>query len=407
MPDVSILDVRLRDRSIGTLTNVQGDRTLFAFDQAYIDDRERPTLSLSFKDDHGGLLTKFRPYQTKLPPFFSNLLPEGPLRRYLAQRAGVNEVREFFLLWMLGRDLPGALSVHPGEDQEPPPGYEEGIPENAKKNALRFSLAGVQLKFSALQNGNKSGGLTIPVEGVGGSWIAKLPSQQYSGVPENEFSMMTLARTMGMDVPDVDLVDVGAISGLPEGIGEFTGQALAVKRFDRSPDGPIHTEDFAQIFRQFPEDKYDGASYRLIAQVLGIETGNADVAEFIRRLVFNTLIGNADMHLKNWSVLYPDGRTPILAPAYDLLSTIPYISDETAALKYSRTKRMAEITKDELVHLAAKARLSEKLVLDVSRETIDRFKDVWAAERTNLPLAKTVREAVDKHSATIPIYGEM
>ncbi len=406
MPDVSILDIRLHDKSIGTLTNVQGDRTLFAFDQAHIDSRERPTLSLSFKDDHGGLLTKFRPYQTKLPPFFSNLLPEGPLRRYLAQRAGVNEVREFFLLWMLGRDLPGALSVHPGEGQEPPPGYDEEIPENAKKNAMRFSLAGVQLKFSAIQNGNKASGLTIPVEGTGGSWIAKLPSQQYSGVPENEFSMMTLARMIGMDVPDVGLVGLEAISGLPEGIGEFTGHALAVKRFDRSPEGNVHTEDFAQIFGQFPEAKYEKASYRRIAQVIGIEAGHTDVAEFIRRMVFSTLIGNADMHLKNWSILYPDGRTPVLAPAYDLLSTIAYMPDDTAALKYSRTSKMAEVTKDELAHLAAKAMLPERLVLETARDTVDRFKHVWAAEKANLPMAAAVRDAVDAHASTIPLYAE-
>jgi len=404
MPDVSILDVRLHDRSIGTLTNVQGDRTLFAFNQGYIDDRKRATLSLSFKDDHGQLLTRFKPVQTKLPPFFSNLLPEGPLRRYLASRAGVNEKREFFLLWMLGRDLPGALSIHSGEGEALPPGHDYDIPDHANRNALRFSLAGVQLKFSAIGNGNKAGGLTIPVEGVGGSWIVKLPSQQFAGVPENEFSMMTVARLMGMDVPELQLLGLDAISGLPEGIGQLSGQAMAVKRFDRGPEGPIHTEDFAQVFSQFPEAKYDDASYRRIGMVLGIETGDADIAEFIRRLVFNTLIGNADMHLKNWSILYPDGRTPTLAPAYDFLATIPYLPDDSAALKYSRTKKMAEVTKDELVHFAAKARLPEKLVLEVGRETVSRFKEVWASEKSNLPLAKDIRDSVDAHAPNIPIY---
>ncbi|ESQ92814.1 type II toxin-antitoxin system HipA family toxin [Asticcacaulis benevestitus] len=404
MPDVSILDVRLHDRSIGTLTNVPGDRTLFAFSQDYIDEVDRPTLSLSFKDDHGQLLTRFRPVQTKLPAFFSNLLPEGPLRRHLATRAGVNEKQEFFLLWMLGRDLPGALSVHPGEGEALPPGHDD-LPDHARRNALRFSLAGVQLKFSAFQNGGKAGGLTIPLEGTGGSWIVKLPSQQFAGVPENEFSMMTVARLMGMDVPELDLISLDSIVGLPEGIGQLNGPAMAVKRFDRTPDGPIHTEDFAQIFGKFPDEKYEGASYKNIGSVISIETGRADIAEFIRRLVFNTLIGNADMHLKNWSIIYPDGRTPILAPAYDFLSTIPYIQDDSAALKYSRTKKMADVTMDELAHLAAKARLPEKLVLDVTRETVDRFKQVWTAEKNNLPLGKDVRDAVDAHALNMPIYN--
>ncbi|RWB92783.1 MAG: type II toxin-antitoxin system HipA family toxin [Mesorhizobium sp.] len=408
MPDVAVLDIRLYGTPIATLTNIQGDRSIFAFNEDYVADEQRPTLSLSFKDNLGGLITRFRPTTTALTPFFSNLLPEGPLRRYLAERAGVNQKREFFLLWALGRDLPGALSVYPAEGEALPPGANNAVTEEERPNALRFSLAGVQLKFSALKNDRKGGGLTIPAEGVGGSWIVKLPSQQFSGVPENEFSMMTIARMMGMDVPDIDLIDLDAVIGLPDGIGEFEGQALAVRRFDRSADGPIHIEDFAQVVRAYPDDKYKAASYRNIGEVIGIETGDAGTAEYIRRLVYSTLIGNGDMHLKNWSLIYPDRRTPALAPAYDLLSTIPYIAGEdTAALNYSRTKKMAEVTTDELKHLAAKARLSEKLVLDTASETVQRFRDVWQSEKTNLPLRQNVISLVDAHAASIPIYTEL
>ncbi len=407
MPDVSVLNVHLHGRPIATLTHVQGNRNLFAFNQAYIDDPNRSTLSLSFKDQFGGLVTDFKPVGQVVPPFFSNLLPEGPLRKYLAERAGVKQHSEFLLLWMLGRDLPGAISVHPAEGEELPPQVEAKLTPEERSNMLRFSLAGVQLKFSALKNGVKAGGLVIPAEGVGGSWIVKLPSQQYAGVPENEFSMMTIAKSMGMDAPDLQILELDAIDGLPDGIGELKGQAMAIKRFDRSDKGPVHIEDFAQVFGVYPEGKYDHATYRRIAAVLGIETGDADIAEFIRRLVFSTLIGNADMHLKNWSLIYADGRTPTLSPAYDLLSTIPYIADETMALKYSRTKKMAEFSKDELKHLAAKARISEKLVLDTAAETVARFKQVWSEQKTKLPLEKKVVEMVDAHAASIPIYSEL
>ena len=407
MPDVSVLNVHLHGEPIATLTLVQGDRTIFAFNQDYIDDQKRPTLSLSFKDRFGGLVTDLLPIRRVLPPFFSNLLPEGPLRRYLAQRAGVNPEREFFLLWILGRDLPGALSVHPADGEALPPGLAEEQSPAQRRNMLRFSLAGVQLKFSALQNDNKANGLAIPAEGVGGSWIVKLPSQQFSRVPENEFSMMTIAAKMGMDVPDLQLLDLDAVEGLPEGIGELEGPALAIKRFDRGPEGPIHIEDFAQVFGILPDDKYKRSNYRRIGAVLGIETGEAGVAEFVRRLVFSTLIGNADMHVKNWTLIYPDGRTPALSPAYDLLSTIPYIADETAALNYSRTKKMTEVTKDELVHLAAKANLSEKLVIDTAAETVARFREIWQTEKQHLPLTKKVIDAVEAHVARVPIYDEL
>ncbi|WP_249788073.1 HipA domain-containing protein [Bradyrhizobium sp. NBAIM01] len=125
----------------------------------------------------------------------------------------------------------------------------------------------------------------------------------------------------------------------------------------------------------------------------------------MRRLVFSTLIGDAGMHLKNWSLIYPDRRTLALSPAYDLLSTIPYIADDKMALNYSRTKKMVDFSKDELKHLAAKAKLPEKLVVDTASETVDNFKDIWSKEKRHLPLAKKVVNVVDAHAAQIPIYS--
>lgn len=410
MADLSVLEVRLYGEPIGTLTLIQGSRTLFTFSKAYIDNPNRPTLSLSFKDRLGGLLTDIAPTNLRVPPFFANLLPEGPLRTYLAKQAGVNEQREFFLLWVLGQDLPGAITIHPadGEPLPPRPGKSPGGNNETRTDAiLRFSLAGVQLKFSALKNTGKQGGLTIPAEGIGGSWILKLPSDRFAGLPENEFAMMSLARRLGMDVPDLQLVDLDAIEGLPEGLGHLQGPALAVQRFDRTPEGPIHIEDFAQVFSVWPEDKYEKASARNIATVIGAEAGQTAAAEFFRRLVFNTLIGNADMHLKNWSLIYRDRRNASLAPAYDFLSTIPYIPDEFAALKYARTKRMSELSFDELRYIAAKARLPEKPMLDAAAETVTRFRDEWPLAKKELPITTKVASAVDAHLESLALWREM
>jgi serine/threonine-protein kinase HipA len=404
MANVSVLDVKLHGQTIGTITNIGHDRSLFAFTDDYIANERRPVLSLSFKDSLGQLITDLPPTQTALPPFFSNLLPEGNLRRYLAERAGVKSAREFYLIWMLGKDLPGAITVEPAEGEALPPGTSDNDEtEDERRNALRFSLAGVQLKFSALKNTGKHGGLTIPARGVGGSWIVKLPSMQFEGVPENEFSMMTIAAKMGMDVPEVQLMELDAVAGLPENLGEMHGQAMAVKRFDRGEDGPVHIEDFAQVFGAYPDEKYDKGNYRMIGRVLGIETGAAGVTEFVRRLIFSTLIGNGDMHLKNWSLIYPDRINAALSPAYDLVSTIPYIPNDPAALNYSRTKRMEQLDEDELAHFAAKAELNIKLVMDVTRDTVDRFTQVWQAEKANLPMAKKVVDAIDEHVTRLPI----
>ena len=161
---------------------------------------------------------------------------------------------------------------------------------------------------------------------MGGSWIVKLPSGRFAAVPENEYAMMALARAVGIEVPRTELIDIGDIRGLPADAGTMEGKALAVQRFDRGDKGaPIHMEDFAQVFGLYPDDKYRHRSYANIAAVLWAETGEAGTYEFLRRLIFSVLIGNADMHLKNGSLLYPDQRSPVLSPAYDLVSTLPYI----------------------------------------------------------------------------------
>ena len=404
---VSTLNVLLYGEPIATITNVGNDRTLFAFMDSYINDESRPVLGLGFKDSLGGLLTSFKPTQNKLTPFFSNLLPEETMRNYLAERAGVNPAREFFLLWVLGQDLAGAITVEPADGEALPPNVHQGIEDKTKIDApMRFSLAGVQLKFSAVQQAN--GGLTIPATGKGGSWIVKLPSSRFDAVPENEYSMMELARLLGMDVPETQLLSINQIANIPDGIGKFgdafkNAQAFVIKRFDRAGDQAVHIEDFAQVFSVYPQDKYKKASMRNIAQVIGIEGQDEDIAEFTRRLVFNTLIGNADMHLKNWSVIYKDKRTASIAPAYDFVSTIPYIPDDSASLKVSRSKKFSDFTLDELSHLAAKAMLPEKLVLDTAKQTVACFHEVWAKEKAHLPLTKSVIEAIETHLRSIPL----
>jgi len=406
MSNVSTLNVLLYGKLIGTITDVGGDRSLFAFTQEYIEDSERPILSLGFKDTLGGLITDFNPTQTKLIPFFSNLLPEGAMRDYLGERAKVNPDREFFLLWVLGQDLSGAVTVEPADGEELLPNVNDPADDeqSQKEGALRFSLAGVQLKFSGVRN--VSGGLTIPVNGAGGSWIVKLPSSRFEHVPENEFSMMELARKIGMDVPETSLIDIQDIENIPTGIEKFRNQAFLIKRFDRNDRGTsVHIEDFAQIFGVRPVDKYKKATMHRIAQVIGIEGQESDIEEFIRRLVFNALIGNADMHLKNWSLIYKDPQMPSISPAYDFVSTIPYIKDNSMALKVSKSSRFDAFSMDELSHLAAKARLPEKLVLDTASETVERFHDVWRKEKTNLALTNDVIDAIDEHIKKLPIVS--
>ena len=388
------LAVFLHGKRIGVINRLSGDRYLFAFDEAYVEDTNRPTLSLSYKGV-SGLVTTVKPTAMRLPAFFSNLLPEGVLRDYLAAGAGVKPGQEFILLWQLGADLPGAVTVEPLDDKwSPKPEVEKDTGTDSVPALLKFSLAGVQMKFSALVNGK--GHLTIPASGIGGSWIVKLPSPHYPAIAANEYAMMELARSIGIDVPEIRLLPVDEIAGLPEDVNRVGGQALAIRRFDRQPDGArVHMEDFAQVFGIFPEDKYEGRNYANIAAVLAAEAGEAAVHEFMRRLVFTVLTGNGDMHLKNWTLLYPDSRVPVLSPAYDLVATLPYLPKDNLALNFGGEKHIGYITPDQVRRFAEKAGLPVNQLWTIAQETSAHIVDTWRDHVAKALLPADIREAID------------
>ena len=396
------LEILLGEIRVGTLTLLEGDRTIFSFREDYINKARRPVLSQAFINMAGELITEFSPTRMKLHPFFSNLLPEGHLRTYLAERGGVKPEREYMLLQLLGYDLPGAVIVKPDDNIRHAVESEWEIETIEEEQPYRFSLAGVQLKFSAISE--SKGGLTIPAKGVGGDWIVKLPSQSYPHVPENEWSMLHLAGEAGIPVPEANLIPLGKIKKLPD-LGIFSDKnALAVKRFDRNENGSrIHIEDFAQVYSQYPKNKYGKVSYLNIANMLWTLAGEEGLVDFIRRLVFTIIIGNGDMHLKNWSFIYHDGITPTLSPAYDFVSTIPYIPSDTLALTLSHTKKFEEITVKHFKQLAEKAELPAFLVLQAMREAIDTVISVWETHRLHYELPKAIIERINKHISRLRV----
>jgi serine/threonine-protein kinase HipA len=115
------------------------------------------------------------------------------------------------------------------------------------------------------------------------------------------------------------------------------------------------------------------------------------------------LIGNGDMHLKNWSLIYPDQRKPILAPAYDLLSTIAYIPEEDSALKFHRSRAWESFTYPVLEIIADKARLPSHLIVATAKETIEQFDTLWEQEKSHLPFAGEVVAAIEKHRKRLAV----
>lgn len=387
------IDVELHDVSIGSLVVNRSGGAAFQFHESYIDRpaRERSVLGQAFEDR----LRETWRATNRLPEFFSNLLPEGALRQLVATQLGVPEHHEARLLLRLGQDLPGAITVAPLTEID-----EQELPESAGSTAiasgtpLRFSLAGVQTKFSVLRDAEK---FTFPARGLGGDWIVKLPDLEFAGVPENEFSMMTWAGLAGIAVPEFRLVDTESIEGLPEATSRARGGlAYAVERFDRSAEERIHIEDFAQVFSVYPEDKYKRFNFESIANVIAAVCGEASLREYFRRLVFMVVSGNADMHLKNWSLRYgPDAE---LSPAYDMVSTVVYPDVERElALNFSRSKNFDAVDREHF------RRMFERIHRDPDEadkwlvEDLERVLSTWAAVAAQLPLSQEARAAIEDH----------
>ncbi|MHB8814690.1 MAG: type II toxin-antitoxin system HipA family toxin, partial [Steroidobacteraceae bacterium] len=154
------------------------------------------------------------------------------------------------------------------------------------------------------------------------------------------------------------------------------------------------------------EQKYQRASYRNIAEVIWAEVGETGIAEFLRRLVFSALIGNSDMHLKNWSLIYPDRRQAALAPAYDFVSTIAYLPDDRLALTFVDSKEYGSITRQQFERFAVKARLPSKLTLDTVTETVSRFEYAWR-DSTSLAVDGQARAAIERHLQALPLWTEL
>jgi serine/threonine-protein kinase HipA len=142
----------------------------------------------------------------KLPPFFSNLLPEGVLREYMVKRLKIHHDHEFDILMALGASLPGAVRALP-VDELPQvalnyrPGATHASPDEP---TIKFSLGGSQLKFSMIERGGR---FTL-ADGID-EWIVKPPHPSHPNVPANEYTMMRLAAAAGIQTPEVKLVKRG------------------------------------------------------------------------------------------------------------------------------------------------------------------------------------------------------
>jgi len=321
----------------------------------------------------------------------------------MAQGLKVHIDDEFHIFAYLGQDLPGALIAEVMVPDDVP---ESVIPqrENIKveiaprpEQLQKFSLAGVQMKFSMKEH---DGRFNLSNEGTLGDWIVKTPSTKHKDVPVNEYTAMTLASSAGIDIPEIKLVPVESLDNLPRINLPGEKLAFAIKRFDRNNGMRIHMEDFAQILVKYPHEKYHSVNYEMLARIMYQFSGDglADVQQFARRLLVNILLANGDAHLKNWSLLYSDQRTPRLSPAYDILTTQVYIKDEKLlAMNLGKAKQWYNASYANFELWAKRADLPWRAIRPHLDDTMARARDLWPGMLKDLPMNEEHKGDLRRH----------
>ncbi len=172
------------------------------------------------------------------------------------------------------------------------------------------------------------------------------------------------------------------VTGLEEWSTRVGGMALAVARFDRkSGDTRVHMEEIAQVL-DIPtargSAKYSRANFETIAVVVAALCGTESVGDVIDRIVFNVLIGNGDAHLKNWAILYPDGRHPSLSPVYDVVPTVLFMPGDDMGLNLRRSKSFEAVTAESFDALGRRSGFGVAEARLRAREAVDRILTNWS-----------------------------
>ncbi len=324
------LDIWWDGRLVGRLTQSRPAAMAFTYADDWLRDDRAPALSASLPK------RAERYSRRECRPFFAGLLPEEIQRDRVARSLGLSPLNDFALLDRLGGDVAGALQLLPPGKPPPEPDLDGGPqplddaalidvldklpwrPLLAGEDGLRLSLAGAQSKLPVV---TVDGQIALPAPGQPTTHILKPAISDFPHTTENEAFAMRLARAAGLAVASVE----------PRRVGDRT--FLLIERYDRSAgaDGRVrrvHQEDFCQALAIPPEVKYAGEggpgleeSFTLLRRVALRPA--ADVLKLLDAVIFNLIVGNADAHGKNFSLLY-DAAGPRLAPLYDLVMTAAY-----------------------------------------------------------------------------------
>lgn len=226
----------------------------------------------------------------------------------------------------------------------------------------QVTITGVQPKLSVDLEKEKGGEKRFTIVGLWGGYILKPQTEQYANLPENEDLTMHLAR-------------LAKINTVPHSLIRFKDGSLAyiTKRIDRDKKGnKIPMEDMCQLTEKLTEQKYKGSHEQIAKKIVEFSAYPVlDLINYVEILLFCYLTGNADMHLKNFS-LYKKIKETILTPAYDLLSTKLVIPEDTEELALTLNGKKRKLKRSDFDNLLKTMKVEDKVI----ENTYNKFRKV-------------------------------
>lgn len=365
LPILDTLVVWWDERQAGELSIDKGGAMHFVYAADWLADETAPALSYAMPKQQ----EPFKDHACKA--VFGGLLPEESQRTAIARALGVSPDNPFRLLEALGGDVAGALAFLP-KDAKPVQEQSETAPEPLQENELaalldrlpavpmlageggaRLSLAGAQSKLPVVLTADC--GIAIPRPGEPSTHLIKPEPDRFAGLAANEAFCLALARAVGIDAAYAEWREV---AGKP---------LLLVERYDRMMlDGKthrLHQEDFAQALSVPSNRKYaaeGGPTFRdSFALLRSAATRPArEVLKLADAAIFNLIIGNADAHAKNYSLLRRENGEVMLAPLYDLVATHMWKElSPKLAMRFGRAATLEEFDSECVAKFADEAGL--------------------------------------------------
>ena len=333
------IDAMGKSVHVGSIFGERSEEAYFRYDSEYLSSEHAAAISCSLPLQE----SPFSPAVTRA--FFDGLLPEGFTRRSVASQLHVEETDYLAILSALGRECIGAIRIVIDDDTQEASSYERLTVERLHALAAGdASYSASMMTGSRLSLAGASGKVGLYYDESSDAWyqphglapsthIVKQSHVRLSQIVLNEQLCMLTAGNLGIEVPESFIVKDG--SG-----GDSV--LFATERFDRFfPNDAetvnglpkpyrLHQEDFAQALGIPSEKKYEVGNDRYLQRMTTLlrsisDDPIADIKRLFERVIIHCMIGNADAHLKNYSLLYHDGLQHVrLAPAYDILSTVLY-----------------------------------------------------------------------------------